>query len=435
MGDGILTSIARWTCLPGGRTTVAGVRKRPSLSDLRFEAFVIGLAAIEVASLLVGSSGRQHPGATAVTAVSALVLLGRRWRPLVCCVLAFALITVELALVPRSTTAQFAGTLVTFAVAGAINVERDAILAWVAGAGLLIYASWGDPLGGGLSDFLLSLAFGTALWGASLLVSRRGRHAAAMTARAESAERDREQRTRVAVQEERARLARELHDVVSHGLAVAIVQTVAARADLDGHPDDSAAQHLAVDRRLAAVEISARDALAEMRRMLNLLGVDATPAGSALAPSVSPGLRQLPALVDRLCSARVIGRVTQPVTDVGDLPPSLDLAAYRIVQEALTNVVKHAHGANVDVTVVRDGQALVIDVYNSPAPAAETGRRSDTASIGGRGLVGMRERVALYGGTLAAGPCSDGGYRVRAHLAVPDNPDSSTVRRSAASTS
>jgi signal transduction histidine kinase len=145
-------------------------------------------------------------------------------------------------------------------------------------------------------------------------------------------------------------------------------------------------------------------------------------------------LCHLPALIDRLCSARVIGRVTQAVIDGGDLPSSLDLAAYRIAQEALTNVVKHAHGANVEITVSRAGRDLVIDVYNSAAPTADAGRGSDTASDGGRGLVGMRERVGLYGGTLTAGPCSDGGYRVRAHLAVRDNPDGSTVRRSAGST-
>jgi signal transduction histidine kinase len=410
------------------------VRERLSLGDLRFELFVIGLAALEVASLLVGSPG-HHPGAMAVTAASALVLLGRRWRPLVCCVLAFALITVELALVPRSTTAQFAGTLVTFAVAGAINAERDAVLAWLAGVGLLVYASWGDPLGGGLSDFLLSLAVGTALWRAGLLVSRRGRHATAMTARAESAERDREQRTRAAVQEERARLARELHDVVSHGLAVAIVQTVAARADLGGHLDDSESQRLAVDRHLAAVETSARDALGEMRRMLGLLSVDGEATATTPPPSVSPGLRELPALVERLSSARVVGRVTQTVADAGDLPASLDLAAYRIVQEALTNVVKHAPGGDIDVAVARAGQQLVIDVVNTPAPAVRAGRGSDPPTDGGRGLVGMRERVALYSGTLSAGPCRDGGYHVQARLAVPDDRDSSTIRRSAASTS
>ena len=124
-------------------------------------------------------------------------------------------------------------------------------------------ASWGDPFGGGAGDFALSLAFGTVMWGAGVLVSRRTRHAAAADLRAELAERDRLEQARHAVEEERARIARELHDVVSHGLSVVVLQTLAARAALQDGSGDAE-----VDRHLDAVEGTARDALGEMRRML-----------------------------------------------------------------------------------------------------------------------------------------------------------------------
>lgn len=367
--------------------------------DLRFAAFVVALASVEVGSLLV--EPRVRWAALAVTAASALVLLGARSRPLVVCVLAFALLTVEVALSPRATLAQFAGVLVTFAVAGAVNAELDAVVAWTAGVGMLAYAAWGDPFGGGLGDWLLSVAFGTTLWGAGLLVARRGRHADGLLVRAQTAEAARAR----AAGEERGRIARELHDVVSHGLTIAIVQTVAARGA-------AAAGDLAdVQQRLDAVETTSREALAEMRRMLGLLEL-VSPALEH-GPDKTARLKDLPQLVARTCAAGV--DVTLAADDAAqtELPAGLELAAFRVVQEALTNVVKHAPGARARIDVVRIGSCLEVRVEDTGG-----NRPSDRGQAGGHGLVGMRQRTELYGGELHAGPQAGGGYAVRATFPV-----------------
>src|SRR3954465_8496060 len=260
-----------------------------SLRQLRLDAFLVVLAGLEVVSVLAGDAPHK-PAAAALSALSALVFIGRRWQPLAASVTAFAALTLSVALMPRSTTAQFFGTLATFAIVGAINREREAVVAWFAGAGMLAYASWVDPLGGGAGDFALSLAFGTTMWGAGLLVARRSRTAAAAELRAELAEQDRAEQALRAVEEERAHIARELHDIVSHGLSVVVLQTLAARAALDDEADRTD-----VDRHLDAVETTAREALGEMRRMLGLL--HGSDLDEAARPSL--GLQSLAQLVDR----------------------------------------------------------------------------------------------------------------------------------------
>jgi signal transduction histidine kinase len=376
------------------------------LRNLGLDAFVVLLAAVEVASVLAGPAPNK-PAAAALSALSALVFLGRRWQPLAASVTAFAALTLSVALMPRSTTAQFFGTLATFAIVGAINREREAVVAWFAGAGMLAYACWVDPLGGGAADFALSLAFGTTMWGAGLLVARRSRSAAAAELRAELAERDRAEQARRAVEEERAHIARELHDIVSHGLSVVVLQTLAARAELADGGDP-----LDVDRHLDAVETTAREALGEMRRMLGLLhGADL-----AESPAPHPGMQSLPQLVDRAAAAGLrLVSVDLPATS--DLPGGLGLSVYRVVQEALTNAVKHAPGAAVTVAVRVDADAAVVVVANGAGTAGET-----APTGAGQGLVGMRERAELYGGTFDAGPRADGGFLVTATFPLDDVP-------------
>jgi signal transduction histidine kinase len=398
-----------------------------------FELLVLILAALEVASLLGGDES-PRPAVIAITAASVLVLLGWRWYPLVSCATGFALIAVAVAMMPQFTLVQFAGTLVTFAVAGAVNIERDAVLAWCAGAGMLAYAAWGDPFGGGFPDWALSLAFGTALWCAGLLVARRGRQAHLIEQRADDAIRDREQRTRQAVSGERARIARELHDVVSHGLSVVIIQTQAARAALTDKPStDHGETDQIIGRRLGAVESSARDALTEMRRMLGLLGSDFDPmtnSAPVVARPLSPDLSQIDALIERAGAA---GIEVEPVCLSGNLenlPAGLNLVAYRIVQEALTNVVKHAPGASVEIELRWQGSEVAIEVTNTGGNSAQARDGDDLVKGGGRGLVGMRERVALYGGQFNAGPQSGGGYKVSATLEVRDDTDDTTTEDS-----
>jgi signal transduction histidine kinase len=370
--------------------------KRLRVSGL--DVFLVLLAGVEVATVLA-ASGPHRPAAAALSALSALVFLGRRWQPLAASITAFAATTLSVVLMPHSTIAQFFGILTSFALAGAVNREREAAVAWLAGVGALGYASWGDPLGGGAGDFLLSLAFTTTLWAGGLLLARRTRSTAAAELRAELAERDRQDQARHAVEEERARIARELHDIVSHGLSVVVLQTVAARAALtDGGTD--------VDRHLDAVEETARDALGEMRRMLGLLQAGDLPDPAAL-PAPSPGLHSLPALVDRAGAAGL--RITADLDLEADLPSGLELAIYRVVQEALTNAVKHAPGSAVTVRLRIDDAGAVVTVTDDGARAPAS--RPDGA---GQGLIGMRQRAELYGGSLSTGPADDGGYRVTA---------------------
>ncbi|MEZ0115959.1 signal transduction histidine kinase [Catenulispora sp. EB89] len=206
-----------------------------------------------------------------------------------------------------------------------------------------------------------------------------------------------------AVEQERARIAAELHDVVSHNVSVMVVQAGAARKVLDKSPDMAR-------EALLAVEDSGRAAMAELRHVMGLLTMTSQggdPAGTAdLAPQ--PGLEQIPALVDRIRSGGV--RVDLAIEgDVIPLPSGLDLAAYRVVQEALTNAVKHAVGALIRVTLEYSPQRLKVDVVDTG------GTTSAAAATGnGRGLVGLRQRLAVYGGTLSAGPRLTGGYMVSA---------------------
>ncbi len=218
-------------------------------------------------------------------------------------------------------------------------------------------------------------------------------------------EREQEQATQAAIAAEQARIARELHDVVAHNVSVMVVQAGAARHVLHASPDQAT-------EALLAVEASGREAMTELRRLLGLLSHDAEVA---LAPQ--PGLEQLTALVRRV---RAAGLPVEPRIEgqPQPLPPGLNLAAYRIVQEALTNALKYAGGARTEVVLTYRQDELKVEVLDEgpgvPAHARETPR--------GRGLIGMRERVSLYGGTLEAGSRLDRGYAVRAWLPLRDQP-------------
>lgn len=209
---------------------------------------------------------------------------------------------------------------------------------------------------------------------------------------------ERAQAERYAVAEERARIARELHDVVGHAIAVMTVQAGAERLALGtARPETS--------KVLTQIEHTGRQTLQEMRR---LLGVLRTPEDDAdVAPQ--PGLAQLDSLVDRMGRAGL--RVDLEVTgEPGPVSPGVDISAYRVVQEALTNVLKHADSHRASVRVRHDGGVIEIEVTDDGVPRS-------AAPVGqGHGLTGMRERVALYSGSLEAGPGPAGGWRLFARL-------------------
>ena len=244
----------------------------------------------------------------------------------------------------------------------------------------------------------LELVGGASVWLAGNTVRQRQAQAEALAERARQLERERELATQLALADERARIARELHDVVAHSVSVMVVQTGAARTLLTKQPARAT-------EALLAVEGAGREALGELRRLLGLLTDPA--AEPNLAPQ--PGLGQLDRLVER------VGQAGLPV-DVRiagtprPLPPGLDLTAYRILQEALTNALKYASGAPTDVLVEFDDRELRLEVVDHGGQTAPGARGS------GRGLLGMHERVAVYGGHLEAGRRPEGGFAVRARL-------------------
>jgi signal transduction histidine kinase len=236
-------------------------------------------------------------------------------------------------------------------------------------------------------------------WLAGVFVRAR-RQAAAMTRHNAALQRQAEQ----AVTAERARIARELHDIVAHHLSVVVLQAAGARASGQ-----------AGERTLEKIEHSGRQALTEMRRLLGMLReADEKPE---LSPQ--PGLGELPALAE---SVRAAGLPVRLVVD-GDgaaLPAAVDVSAYRIIQEALTNVLKHAGSAHAEVSIGYVDDAVTIEVSDDGPGAPEAGPLWPETTAGGRGLTGMQERVALFGGELRAGPKPDGGFAVRARLPLGD---------------
>ncbi|WP_316520534.1 sensor histidine kinase [Kitasatospora brasiliensis] len=249
-------------------------------------------------------------------------------------------------------------------------------------------------------------------WLAVALARARRLHRAAIGERGWLLERERESAARTAVDAERARIAAELHDIVSHNVSLMVVQAGAAREVLATMPEAAAAS-------MAAVETAGRDAMTELRHLLGLLAPAADgseePEADGFAPQ--PSLSRLSPLIDRFAFAGLPVEV-RISGEPRPLPAGVDVTAYRIIQEALTNALKHGDGVTAEVTVRYADHYLRVEVLNSgpsvlsgaPAPV---GSKPDGA---GRGLIGLRERVAVYGGDLDARRRLGGGYRVRARI-------------------
>jgi signal transduction histidine kinase len=240
----------------------------------------------------------------------------------------------------------------------------------------------------------LSLLQVLAFWLAGVVVRAR-RQAAALAARSGELERQAQEATAA----ERARIARELHDIVAHHLSVIVLQAAGARAS--GKPAGAT---------LEKIENSGRQALAETRRLLGVLRDPSEETG--LAPQ--PGISELDALADTVRAAGL--PVNLAVNgDPGTLPAAAGVSVYRIVQEALTNVLKHAGPARADVTIGCAQEAVTIEVTDNG-----TGQPRNGTPASGHGLAGMRERAAVFGGEVAAGPRPGGGFAVRAWLPLVD---------------
>ena len=350
-----------------------------------------------------GYAGGPRGLDTIVVALCTVPLAWRRRAPLA----AFGVIIATFSLAQPLTSASasfFAGLLP--ALIGAYSVARyeegrRVLIGIAIGlAGMLLLVATTPSFQKSEELFLEAFLWSSA-WLLGWTIRRGERRARDLGARAERLEREREEQARAAVLDERARIARELHDVVAHGVSVMVVQAGAARSMLRAEDDATRAQ-------LQSIEGIGRQALTEMRHMLEMLRDDAE-----LGLEPLPGIAQLDGLVAAAREAnlpvdvRVEGE-PQP------LPPGIDLTAYRIVQEALTNAIKHAGPATANVTVRYRPEALELEVCDDGAGTAKANGNGV-----GHGLVGMRERTALYGGELHVGPRDDGaGYVVRVRLPV-----------------
>ena len=260
-----------------------------------------------------------------------------------------------------------------------------------------VTAHFGQP---GAGDVIFRSLLIGAPWLAGHTVRTRAEIGRSLEERTQQLEAAREEAARTAVAEERLRIARELHDVVAHSISVMTIQAGAARLLLDEDVERA-------EEPLLRVEETGRETLTEMRRLLGVLRRDMVPHGP---PEARPSLEHIDSLLDQY---REAGLPVELAVEGNErpLPPGLDLAAYRVVQEALTNTLKHAGGAHVAVTIAYGAESLELcvadDGNGTPAPAP-AGNDS-----GGHGLVGMRERAAIYGGRLDAGPSPTGVSRSR----------------------
>ena len=287
-----------------------------------------------------------------------------------------------------------AGLLLAFAAPRYLPLERAVLTipAFVAGAGAHRLASPGS----GVADLLFDIAVVTGAWALGYAARRREERNDALERRAAELERQRAQAAAEAAAGERLRIAGELHDIVAHALGVVAVQAGAAEQVLEQDPDRARTT-------LAEIRATVREAVVEMRR---LLGVLRSGEDERLSPQ--PSLAQLDELADRI---RRTGLGVEVVVEgtARPLPPGVELSAYRIVQEGLTNVVRHAGASRASVAIRYHPDAVDVEVKDD-------GRGPSGNGSGGHGLVGVRERVALHGGRLEAGRPDDGGYVLRATL-------------------
>jgi signal transduction histidine kinase len=369
-----------------------------------FDVVIVLLAFAGALELVLRRDAEDAPDTTLwfcvpAIAVAVLTLLGRRrypfGAPAAFWVLGASLAFVDGELVPFAAGVYLAGMAAAFL----LGSLRDTVLARVGLAVVLVCAAaiiYNIPDHQPGEMLFIPLLFGIA-WLAGFALHTRVEQADAAEARAAQAERERESAARVAVAEERARIARELHDIVAHAVSVMVLQVGAVRHKLPPELEEDA-------EALRGVEGAGRAALAEMRRLLGAMRSDGDDLELAPQPGLD-GLQSLVAEVERAglpVGLHVEGEWVQ-------LPRAIDLSAYRIVQEGLTNALKHAHASRADVTVRYEADQVRLEVRDD-------GDGGPKGNGSGYGLVGVRERVKIYGGEMTAGPADGGGFVLSARL-------------------
>ncbi len=379
----------------------AAFRTNPLIFDFLLAAALVALGVI---TLVAGARdiGSYDPLSVALLLLTPLPLVVRRIFPTAVLLLTLGMTLAHALLAVEDLSSGLPVLISVFTVGESYPRRRSAPLAILAGAAFfaLLFVRGAIPvaLGSAIQTELAVLA----AWTLGTWARERQAYIGVVEERAALAERGREEEARRAVREERERIAREMHDIVTHHVSVIAIQAGAAERALDRRPEDARTS-------VAAIATTARQALADMRTMLGVLG-PVSPTTGGDAPQPMPGLDRLGELIE---SVRAAGLpVELSVTgERRDLDPGIELSAYRIVQEALTNTLKHARGARSLVNVTYGPSTLELDVEDVGGTGA-----GDLADAGqGRGLIGMRERAALYGGELEAGPSATG-FRVRARL-------------------
>jgi signal transduction histidine kinase len=368
-------------------------------------ALAAGLAAIALADLFFASDASSWGGTGPLQVFLALgctvPLAWRARRPIstVVVVTVAGGLLVAVAAPHQAPFEVFVGSVLAAYSIGAHTAGRDRWAALAAmfavGVPFMIAA---DDRGMAAGNTLAPIAWLTGSWAVGLIIRGRRLRTAELEQLTEELALQRDLQAQAAVAVERGRIARELHDVVAHNVSMMVVQASAAERVLEGEQPD-------VRDALGAIASTGRETIDEMRLLLGILRSD---DGLALAPQ--PGLADLDQLVRNVSTAGlhvdlyVEGEPTP-------LPPGVDLSAYRIVQEALTNVIKHAGPASADVIVRYETDRVEVEVRDDGCAAA-------AGTNGGNGLIGMRERVAMFGGELDAGARGDGGFAVLARLPI-----------------
>ena len=372
-------------------------------------ARLAGYADVVVVGLLVVSGqlqawsgdpagGRAVDAVLVAAATLPLLVRGRHPLPVVAVVLVAAWLQYRLGGgLPQP---FFAVVLATYSVGS--RAPRGAALVGLAATMALLVAvdlprlMDGEPW----DDVLPTWALVVAVWCFGRWMRSRRRELDRLAEETAALEASREDESRAAVAAERARIARELHDLVAHSMGIIVIQAQAAQRVLPGDP-------VAADEALRAIEHSGRQGMAEMRRLLGVLVGSPEQSGAPHQPQ--PGVRDVDGLVGQVRAAGLDVRLLVD-GDPCPLPPGIDLSTYRIVQEALTNALRHADATTVTLRLHYGADNLLVEVVDDGA-----GGPSGDGSAG-RGLVGMRERVAVFGGHLETGRLPDGGWRVHATL-------------------
>ena len=431
---GPVRRLAAFLWLPDERPTVSGAA-RAADAAIAVVATIADVVAVirsgrPVVAFVEPGFGVQQFSAQPATFPSLGLLLGvalttaplafRRIYP----TMAFCVILVAVIATSGYTTSiTFAAVIFAAYSAVAYSPFRRAALFGVLVAAIIITAAYPDtspPVPkrfGALLVLLPTMAVGIAirLW---------RRRAGESAERLRLAEAEHEAQTRRAVALERAHIASEMHDVVTHHVSVMVVQAGAARRILDSSPGEARDA-------LLAVEASGRTAMTELRHLLGLLaagdgeptdpsevggtcGTDGVRESRDAVLTPQPGVARIPALVNRLRAAGMPVELSVEAPDgtLRELPPGVDLAAFRVVQEGLTNVMKHAGQARTTVRLAYGPRDLIITVCDDGQPTAG----GQPPGPGGRGLIGLRERIAVYGGELDAGPRPGGGWRLAARI-------------------